>query len=48
MLYINNKINTLFTKNKFLNFVVNMVTMVTYIINVLAGIKGLMYELEVI
>ena len=45
MLYINNKINTLFTKKLFLNFVV---TMVTYIINVFVGIKGLMHEVEVI
>ena len=44
MLYNNN----LFTKNFFLNFLVTMVTMVTCIINVFVGIKGLMYEVEVI
>ena len=42
MLYNNN----LFTK-KYISKV-TMVTMVTYIINVFVGIKGLMYEVEVI
>ena len=41
MLYNNN----LFTKK---NSMVNMVTMVTYIINVFVGIKWLMYEVEVV
>ena len=43
MLYNNNN-NTLLQ----INFVVTMVTMVAYIINVFVGIKGLMYEVEVI
>ena len=43
MLYNNNN-NTLLQ----INFVVTMVTMVTCIINVFVGIKGLMYEVEVI
>ena len=42
MLYNNN----LFTKIYISK--VTMVTMVTYIINVFVGIKGLMYEVEVI